>query len=132
MRRSLVCVVDDAEDNRVLMTAVLERGGMDVVAVEDGQAMDQVLATGVVPDLFILDLSLPGEGGAAILRRLRPDPRWASLPILACTAHAMVGDADRGLAEGFDAYLTKPVDIGMLVTVVAEFLDTTGGPVPST
>jgi CheY-like chemotaxis protein len=126
LKRPLVCVVDDSEDNRTLLTAVLERGNLDVVAVADGRALDEVLAAGVVPHLFILDLSLSGESGATILRRLRPDPRWANVPILACTAHAMVGDADRGLAEGFDAYLTKPIDIGTLVTVVTGFLEPRG------
>jgi CheY-like chemotaxis protein len=121
-QRPLVCVVDDVEVNRALMTAVLERGVIDVIAVTDGKAMEEVLATGVVPDLFLLDLSLPGESGTAILRRLRSDPRWASRPILACTAQAMAGDAERGLVEGFDAYLTKPVDIGTVARVVTGFL----------
>jgi CheY-like chemotaxis protein len=101
---------------------VLERAGMAVIAVEDGRALGEVLAVGKRPDLFILDLALPGESGIAILQRLRHDPRWARTPILACTAHAMVGDAERGLAEGFDAYLTKPVDITNVVGVISEFL----------
>jgi CheY-like chemotaxis protein len=121
-KRPLICVVEDNEDNRTLMTAVLRRGGMDIVEVGDDQALDEVLARAVVPDLFIVDISLPREGAAALLRRLRSDPRWASRPILACTAHAMAGDAERGLVEGFDAYLTKPVDIGTVASVVAGFL----------
>ena len=123
MRQSLICVVDDSPDNRVLMTAVLERAGMTVVAVEDGRALDEVLARETAPDLFILDLALPGESGVSILQRLRGDPRWAGVPMLACTAHAMAGDAERGLAQGFDAYLTKPIDITALVRVVSELLD---------
>ena len=122
MTRSLVCVVDDSADNRVLMVAVLERAGMDVVAVEDGRAMDEMLAGGRVPDLFILDLSLPGEDGTSILHRLRGDPRWVSRPVLACTAHAMLGDATRGLAAGFDGYLTKPVDVTQLAAVVSGYV----------
>jgi CheY-like chemotaxis protein len=127
MRQAMICVVDDSQDNRALMTAVLERAGMAVIAVEDGRALDELLAGQAKPDLFILDLALPGESGVAILRRLRGDPRWAGVPMLACTAHAMAGDADRGLAEGFDAYVTKPIDITSLVGLVSEFLDPHGG-----
>lgn len=123
----MICVVDDSQDNRALMTAVLERAGMTVVAVEDGRALDEVLAGETAPDLFVLDLALPGESGVSILQRLRGDPRWAGVPILACTAHAMAGDAERGLAEGFDAYVTKPVDIAALVAMVNEFLDSHRG-----
>jgi CheY-like chemotaxis protein len=120
--RSVICVVDDSQDNRALMTAVLERAGMAVVVAEDGRGLNQLLAVGTDPDLFILDLALPGESGIDILQRLRGDPRWRRTPVLACTAHAMVGDAERGLAVGFDAYLTKPVDITTLVSVVTRFL----------
>jgi CheY-like chemotaxis protein len=127
MRQALICVVDDSQDNRALMTAVLERAGMAVIAVEDGRALDEVLARQTMPDLFVLDLALPGESGVAILRRLRGDPRWVGIPMLACTAHAMAGDAERGLAEGFDAYVTKPIDITSLVGLVSEFLDPHGG-----
>jgi CheY-like chemotaxis protein len=132
MRRPLICVVDDSADNRVLITAVLERAGMSVVSTEDGRALDEHLAAGGMPDLFILDLSLPGESGMSIMHRLRGDPRWSDRRILACTAHAMVGDAQRGLAEGFDAYLTKPLDVTTLAATVAGFLspDVTGGPAP--
>ena len=131
MRQSLICVVDDSPDNRALMTAVLERAGMAVIAVEDGRALDQVLAAETIPDLFLLDLALPGESGVAILQRLRGDPRWAGVPMLACTAHAMAGDAERGLAEGFDAYVTKPIDIVALVGVITDFLDPRRGRRPA-
>jgi CheY-like chemotaxis protein len=132
MRRPLICVVDDSADNRVLITAVLERAGMRVVSAEDGRALDQRLAAGEMPDLFILDLSLPGESGQSIMRRLRADPRWSDRRMLACTAHAMVGDAQRGLAEGFDAYLTKPLDVTTLASIVAGFLtpNACGGSAP--
>jgi CheY-like chemotaxis protein len=131
MRHAVICVVDDSHDNRELMTAVLERAGMTVVAVEDGRALDEVLAGETAPDLFVLDLALPGESGVSILQRLRRDPRWAAVPILACTAHAMAGDAERGLAEGFDAYVTKPIDITALVAMISELLDAHRGHHPA-
>jgi CheY-like chemotaxis protein len=132
MRRPLICVVDDSVDNRVLMTAVLERAGMEVVTAADGRALDERLTVGSMPDLFILDLSLPGESGMSIMRRLRGDPKWSERRMVACTAHAMVGDAQRGLAEGFDTYLTKPIDVTTLASMVAGFLtpDVSGGSAP--
>jgi CheY-like chemotaxis protein len=129
MRRPLICVVDDSVANRVLMAAVLERGGMEVVTAADGRALEEFLTVGTMPDLFILDLSLPGESGTSIMRRLRGDPKWSERCMVACTAHAMVGDARRGLDEGFDAYLTKPIDVSTLAPMIAGFLtpDVSGG-----
>jgi two-component system, cell cycle response regulator DivK len=122
VRPARVCVIDDYADNRVLITAVLENAGMEVLTAEDGVALDALLLSGADPDLFLIDLSLPGEDGTSILARLRREPRWAQRPMLALTAHAMAGDADRGLDAGFDAYVTKPIDVTAFVGTVAQFL----------
>ena len=117
-----ICLVEDYPDSRVLIAAVLQSAGMEVSVAEDGTALDQLLQGGVEPDLFLLDLSLPGEDGVTILHRLRDDPRWEGRPILALTAHAMAGDAERGLALGFDGYLTKPIDVGNLSAIIRGYL----------
>lgn len=116
--RPLVCVVDDIADNRVLVTAVLERAGMGVVTARDGVELDALLEGGVAPDIFLIDLVLPGESGESIHARLRSDERWRSCPMLAYTAKAMAGAAARGLALGFDGYLVKPIDIYTLPGVL--------------
>ncbi|MBV8194719.1 MAG: response regulator, partial [Candidatus Dormibacteraeota bacterium] len=81
-----------------------------------------LLASGRDPRLFLIDLSLPGEDGTSILRRLRADIRFRSTPMVALTAHAMAGDADRGRANGFDDYITKPFDVATLPQRLSEFI----------
>lgn len=123
MSRPLICVVEDYADSRVLITTVLSRAGMDVVTAEDGRALDVLLAAGRMPELFLIDLSLPGENGISILRRLRSEQRFKGTPMVALTAHAMAGDAERGRAAGFDDYVTKPIDIAALPSRLSAFLN---------
>lgn len=120
--KPLVCVVEDYADNRVLVAALLNSAGIDVNDAGDAVALDRLLATGTEPDLFLLDLSLPGEDGTSVMRRLKADERWRNVPIVALTAHAMEGDEARALGEGFDGYITKPIDIATFADTVNSFL----------
>jgi len=63
----------------------------------------------------LLDLSMPVMDGWETLRRLKADPQTQNIPVLALSAHAIVGDADRALAAGFDGYMTKPVNVPTLL-----------------
>jgi len=126
MTRPLVCVIEDYPDSRVLILAVLSNAGMEVVTAESGAELDAVLATGREPNLFLIDLSLPGEDGTSILRRLRLDARFKDTPMVALTAHAMAGEAERGRAAGFDDYITKPIDISTLPARLSEFVRSGG------
>lgn len=120
--KPLVCIVEDYADNRVLVTALLNSAGIEVSSVEDGVALDRVLESGAVPDLFLLDLSLPGEDGPTLMRRLKADPRWLEKPVVALTAHAMEGDEEKALGQGFDGYITKPIDIGTFAETVKAYM----------
>ncbi len=122
MSRARICLIEDYADIRLLVTAVLEHAGFEVLPASDAVALDALLLAGGEPDLFLIDLTLPGESGVAILTRLRRQPRWAHRPMLALTAHAMLGDAARGLAAGFDGYLTKPIDVTTFAGTLARFL----------
>jgi CheY-like chemotaxis protein len=62
------------------------------------------------PSLLLLDISLPGLDGYAVLKAIRADTKFSRLPVVALTAHAMAGDRDRILAAGFDDYVAKPID----------------------
>jgi CheY-like chemotaxis protein len=118
----LICVIEDYPDSRVLITAVLTKAGMEVVTAGSGSELDVLLSNGREPKLFLIDLSLPGEDGTSILSRLRLDAKFRDTPMIALTAHAMTGDADRGRAAGFDDYITKPVDVATLPALLSGFI----------
>jgi len=122
MTRPQVYLVEDYADTRLIVTTLLDDAGMAVTAVPDAAALTTALAAGPAPDLFLIDISLPAEDGFRLLRRLRRDPRWRGVPMVALTAHAMAGDAERGLAAGFDAYLTKPLDARTFAAQVRKLL----------
>ena len=102
-----LAVVEDNPDNRLLLESMLEDryalteydNGADALA---GLREDP-------PDLVLLDISLPRMDGPEVLRRMRADSRLSSVPVIALTAHAMSGDRDRFLAQGFDGYVPKPI-----------------------
>lgn len=102
--RDRLLVVDDDPELRELITAYLEKQGYDIVAAEDGPAMDQTLARGGI-DLVILDLMLPGEDGLSIAKRLK---RETDLPIIIVSAQGEDVDRIVGLEVGADDYISKP------------------------
>jgi CheY-like chemotaxis protein len=77
----------------------------------------------VKPELIICDIQLPKMDGYEVVRRLKADPKTRSIPIIAVTALAMVGDRDRIIAAGFDGYLAKPIDPETFVQEVVAFLN---------
>jgi CheY-like chemotaxis protein len=119
--RRRIAVVEDNADNRLLLNALLA-DQYDVVEFADGgEALAGLPGAGA--DLVLLDISLPGLDGPAVLARLRQDPALSRLPVVALTAHAMAGDRERYLALGFDDYVTKPiVDEGLLYGAIARLL----------
>ena len=102
-----VAVVEDNADNRLLLQAILD-GLYDVVEYENGVDALSGLASNL-PDLVLLDISLPGMDGNEILARIRADERLRKLPVIALTAHAMSGDREKYLSAGFNDYITKPI-----------------------
>ena len=70
-----------------------------------------------------MDVQLPGMDGSAVMKLLKADDRTRQTPVVALTAFAMKGDRERLLAEGFDGYIAKPIDIKEIPTLVAQYLD---------
>lgn len=105
--RARIALVEDNPDNRLLVQAILEEH-FEIVEFENGTSALEGFREDV-PDLVLLDISLPGMDGTEVFRRMREDPRLADVPVVALTAHAMAGDRERFLELGFDAYLTKPI-----------------------
>jgi len=121
MRRKILLIEDNAQ-NRYLATFLLEKHGYEVVAAESGPHGIE-LAERVAPDLILLDIQLPGMDGYAVARALKSDPERRSIPIVAVTSYAMVGDRERALAAGCDGYLEKPIDPVTFVSHVESFLE---------
>ena len=117
-----IAVVEDNADNRLLLQAILD-GLYQVVEYENG--VDALAGlSAALPDLVLLDISLPGMDGNEILARIRADDRLRRLPVIALTAHAMAGDREKYLAAGFNDYITKPiVDETLLLQAMERWLD---------
>lgn len=113
-----IALIEDNADNRLLVQAILG-DTCHVTEYDSGEGgLEGVRRQGA--DLVILDISLPGMNGLEVVRHLRADPATASIPLIALTAHAMVGDRERFLAAGFDAYISKPIDdFDLLTTAIA-------------
>ena len=121
-----ILVVEDNEKNMKLFRDVLGATGYRTLeATTGGEAVD--LATEQAPDLVLMDIQMPGVDGVEALRRLRADERTAAIPVLAVTAQAMQGDRERFLAEGFDGYLSKPVNVRELIGTVRQHCDGRAG-----
>ena len=102
-----IAVVEDNPDNRLLLQALLEESH-ELTEYDNGaDALDAMRAA--PPELVLLDISLPRMDGTEVLRRMRGDPALAAVPVIALTAHAMSGDRERFIGQGFDDYVAKPI-----------------------
>ena len=115
-----IAIVEDNADNRLLLQAILD-GSYDLVEYENGTDALAGLAASL-PDLVLLDISLPGMDGNEILACIRADDKLRHLPVIALTAHAMAGDREKYLRAGFNDYITKPiVDETILLAAIERF-----------
>jgi CheY-like chemotaxis protein len=107
MRRILV--VEDNEMNRDGLSRMLVRQGFEVLVAVDGLDGLEV-AQAEQPDLILMDLAMPQVDGWECARRLKAEPRTRAIPIIALSAHAMLGEREKALAAGCDEFDTKPLD----------------------
>jgi CheY-like chemotaxis protein len=123
-----ILIVEDNELNRDMLTRRLARKGFDTaIAVDGEQGVRQ--ARSEMPDLIVMDMSLPVLDGWEATRRIKADPETRSIPVIALTAHAMAGDRERALQAGCDDYDTKPVEFASLLEKI-EALLANGAPRP--
>src|SRR3954469_21384452 len=109
-----ILVIEDNEVNQRILVRRLGRSGFEVLVAGDGQqGVD--LATAEAPDVILMDMSLPVLDGWEATRRIKAGPTTGGIPIIALTAHAMVGDREQALDAGCDDYDVKPIDIDRLV-----------------
>ena len=116
-----VLIAEDNAVNRELLHELLELRGYTVVEACDGEeALRMVEQT--QPDLLLLDIGMPVLDGFAVVRKIRENPRFASLPVVAVTAYAMQGDREKILNSKFDGYLSKPVNARALAEELERLL----------
>ena len=116
-----ILIVEDNEANRLLASAVLERDGFRVDMAGSSQEAIDLLA-GLEPDLILMDVQLPGMDGLSLTRKLKQDERTASIPVVALTALAMMGDRERTLEAGCSGYISKPINTRTFADEVRRFL----------
>jgi len=117
-----VLIAEDNPVNRELLRELLELRGYTVLEACDGQEALRLIEH-AQPELMLLDISMPGMDGFAVVRRIRENPRMAELPVVAVTAYAMRGDQERILSAGFDGYLSKPINPSSLVRELDRLLN---------
>jgi two-component system, cell cycle response regulator DivK len=114
-------LVEDNEMNRDMLARRLEKRGYQLIIATDG-LMGIEMARKELPDLILMDMSLPGLDGWQASRQLKSDNTTARIPIIALTAHAMAEDREKAMAAGCDEYETKPVELTSLLGKIQTLL----------
>ena len=104
-----ILLVEDNEDNRMIYRTILAHHGYEVIEAVDGEEGVE-RARSELPDLILMDVSIPKMDGWQATRTLKVDSATAHIPIIALTAHAMASDREKALEAGCDGYLAKPVE----------------------
>lgn len=120
-----IVLIEDNRDNRLLVRAILSEF-YNVIEYETGfEALEGLKHQ--IPNLILLDISLPGMDGIDVLSRLRANEQLRDIPVIALTAHAMAGDRERYLGAGFNDYVAKPiVDEDVLLQAIRRHINQTG------
>ena len=116
-----ILVVEDDEMNRDSLTRLLRRRGYEMLTACDG-VEGVMVGQSEMPDLILMDMSLPVLDGWEATRRLKAAPKTQAIPIIALTAHAMAADRDKALAAGCDDYDSKPIDLKRLLPKIEALL----------
>jgi CheY-like chemotaxis protein len=117
-----VLVVDDDIRNVFALTSALEARGLRVMHAESGKEAIDVLKGGEEVDVVLMDVMMPGLDGLDTMRIIRQLEGYASLPIIAVTAKAMIGDREKCIEAGADDYVAKPVNIDVLMGALERLL----------
>jgi two-component system cell cycle response regulator DivK len=121
-----ILLVEDNEMNRDMLSRRLARKGYEVLIATDGESSIEV-ARAKMPDLILMDMSLPVVDGWEATRRLKADDGLKNIPVIALTAHAMAGHREKYLNAGFNDYITKPiVDETILIDAIEHWLRPAG------
>ena len=118
-----ILLVEDNEMNRDMLSRRLVRNGHEVsIAIDGQQGVDMAMSQ--LPDLILMDMSLPVIDGWEATRQIRANDATRKIPVIALTAHAMAGDREKAVEAGCDDYDTKPVEITRLLGKITALLAT--------
>jgi CheY-like chemotaxis protein len=117
-----ILIVDDDVRNVFALTSALEQHDIDVLYAENGEEGLSTLRREPAIDLVLMDVMMPGMDGYTAMREIRKMPNFRDLPVIALTAKAMPGDRDNSLTAGASDYVTKPVDVEQLLSVIRSWL----------
>jgi len=116
-----ILIVEDNEMNRDMLSRRLERKGYTIlIAVDGAEGVDVTRAQ--MPDLILMDMSLPVVDGWEATRRIKADEKLKHIPVIALTAHAMANDREKALDAGCDEYDTKPIELPRLLGKIESLL----------
>ncbi|MFH1627735.1 MAG: response regulator [Pseudomonadota bacterium] len=122
MNSAKILVVEDSPLNMELVTDILEVHGYEVLQAGDAQTgIDMAVRNH--PDLILMDVQLPGMDGLAAIKVLKGHTGTSTIPVVALSAHAMVGDREKAEAAGCNGYIVKPIDTRQFPKEVASFLN---------
>jgi len=130
-----ILLAEDNDLNQELARELLESAGIELTVVADGQQALDTLATGDF-DGVLMDCQMPVMDGYTATRRLREQPRFAQLPVIAMTANAMAGDRELAVASGMNDHISKPLNVNAMFATLAKWIrpahqgSVTPGPVP--
>lgn len=116
-----ILLVEDNEFNRDMLSRRLIKNGFDIILAVNGIESVQ-LSKSILPDLILMDMSLPVMDGWEATLRIKADPQTCNIPVIALTAHAMDEDRQKALDAGCDEYDTKPIELSRLLSKINKFL----------
>jgi CheY-like chemotaxis protein len=120
MTKETILIIDDNLLNLKLVTYLLTEKGYDVRSALNAKEALKILKT-FQPHLILMDIQLPDIDGFELTKKLKADPNYKDIPIIAITAYAMKGDKERIIAAGCDGYIAKPIDTRTLPDIIAGY-----------
>jgi two-component system cell cycle response regulator DivK len=115
-----ILVVEDQPDNRQIIRDMLAPTDYEITEVEDGQQALEAIA--MRPDLILMDIQLPIIDGCTATRKIKANPAWQSIPIIAVTSYALSGEEKKAREAGCDDYVPKPFSPRQLLAKIRQYL----------
>ncbi len=121
---ALILYVEDDSANRTLVQRILAAEGHEIAEAGNAEEALAVLERHT-PDLILMDINMPEIDGFTLTKRIKANPAWQHIPVVALTANVMKGDRERVLQAGCDGYIQKPLDVDALPRQIASYLSKT-------